>query len=315
MTSRTIIITGGTSGLGYQCALKLAGQHPDVNIIIASRTDINQAAASINAKTGLTNVSYMPLDLCSLAAIRAFASSYAQQQHAPISALVLNAGLQFLETEIYSADGIETTFAANHVGHALLFYLLRSHLADNARIVLTSSGGHDPAQKTGMPDAEYTSGEALAHPPISKPGQQRYTTSKLCNVLWMYALVRHIKSADKHWTVTAMDPGLMPGTGLARDFPVLLRWLWISILPHILPLVRIIVGFSNVKTTAESGASLARLAVAKEVEGITAVYFEGAKEIKSSVESYDEVKQEELWEWTEKFVTKDEEELKSFKTL
>lgn len=310
--TRTILITGGTSGLGYDCALQLARQRPEYLILIASRSDPTSAAATINKLTGQTNVSYLPLDLSSLANVRAFAADYSAKSYPPIQSLVLNAGLQLLGKPKMTVDDIETTFAVNHVGHALLFYLLRPHLADNARIIITASGTHDPAQKIAIPDAIYNSAEELAHPTpeaAKYDGRQRYSTSKLCNILWTYALHRRLtesnsnsnsNSNSKTWTVTAFDPGLMPGTGLARDAPAALFWIWINILPFFIPLLRRFL--PNTHTSVESGFALARLAVSDDVEGQSGVYYEGLKMIKSSADSYVVEKQDDLWRWTVNFV-------------
>ncbi|KAK8093389.1 hypothetical protein PG997_000074 [Apiospora hydei] len=218
----TILITGGTSGLGYQAALDIARACPASQVIISSRSDKEQAAASINKALGQANVIYVPLDLGDLAGVRAYAEEFAAAQRPPIQALVLNAGLQFPGEVKTTVDGLEATFGINHVGHALLFHLLVPYLADNARVVVTSSGTHDPEQWSGMPPPIYTSAEALAHPTpeLAAPhsGRQRYATSKLCNVLWTYALARRLSAQvpERGITVTALDPGLMPGTGLGR---------------------------------------------------------------------------------------------------
>ena len=315
----TILITGGTSGLGYECALHLARQKPDCTIVIASRSNSDDAAGSINKTLRQTNVTYLPLDLSSLAKVREFATSYSTQSFPPVSALVMNAGLQFPNDVSYNTDGIEKTFAINHVGHALLFYLLRPHLASTARIVITASGTHDPAQKTGLPDAKYTTAEELAHPTLESAknsGRQRYATSKLCNVMWTYALHDRLINAasGKKWTVTAFDPGLMPGTGLARDAGAPVRFVFTKVLPHLIWLLRLLVS-PNIHSPQESGAALTRLAVGEDVDGLSGKYFEGTKQIKSSVESCVKEKQEDLWKWTLKFVAMDEEEGHKFEEL
>jgi hypothetical protein len=178
-------------------------------------------------------------------------------------------------------------------------------------------------QYGNLPDAEYTSAEELAHPTgkwaTMKDGRQRYSTSKLCNVLWAYALDRRLeksssdaqKSPPKKITVTAMDPGLMPGTGLAREYTAFQRFFWLHILPLFIPLARKFV-HPNVHTAAESGASLAKLAMNPEFEGVSGKYFEGVKEIKSSEVSYDVSKQEELWAWTVKTLAVGDDEKAKF---
>lgn len=207
-TTGTVLVTGGTTGVGYGCALSIAQQRPQYQVLIASRSDKDNAAVSINQKTGHSNVEYLKLDLSSLAKVRSFAADYAQKGYPPIKGLVLNAGLQILELD-YTEDKIESTFAINHVGHALLFYLMSPYLAEEARILITASGTHDPAQKSGLPDAIYNSAEELAHPTKETEryeGRQRYATSKLCNIVWTYALQRRLeRNPSKKWTVNACE--------------------------------------------------------------------------------------------------------------
>ena len=313
----TVLVTGGTLGLGYECALDIAKQCPQYQVLIASRSNKDNAAVLINQTTGHSNVGYLKLDLSSLAQIRCFASEYAKKGYPPIKALVLNAGLQIL-TLGYTEDNIESTFAINHVGHALLFYLLGPYLAEEARIVLVSSGTHDSAQRTGHPDAIYNSAEELAQPTKETEGfegRQRYATSKLCNVLWTYALKRRLdKAPAKKWTVNAFDPGLMPGTGLVRDAPALLRFIWHRILPRTIWLLRLLIA-PNIHTPQESGKSLARLAVGDDVKGVSGKYYEGQKLIPSSNDSQVLEKQEDLWEWTLSRVARDEKERREFEVI
>jgi NAD(P)-dependent dehydrogenase (short-subunit alcohol dehydrogenase family) len=313
--THTVLITGGTSGLGFHAAHTIARDHPEYLIVIASRTDRDGAAASINKTLNQKNTIFLPLDLASRENVRSFVQTWESKSIAPIVALLLNAASQFPEGVRKTSDGIESTFAINHVGHALLFHLIFPHLATGARVVLTASGTHDPAQKTGLPDAIYTTAEELAHPTpqtAQYAGRQRYATSKLANVMWAYALHRRfVKLPDKKLTVTAFDPGLMPGTGLAREASFLIRVLWKQVMPRIIPVLRFLINH-NVHTPQESGRSLARLGVSDDVKGVSGVYYEGDKEIKSSEDSYDKAKQEDLWEWTIKNTAADEEEIIRF---
>nr|OQO24753.1 hypothetical protein B0A51_14034 [Rachicladosporium sp. CCFEE 5018] len=305
----TVIITGGTTGLGYECARTIAKQKPESRIIIAARSAGNEAVANINKETGLTNVQYSRLDLSDLTNVRSFADKITTGDFEPISALVLNAGIQISGDITFTKQEIETTFGVNHVGHALLLLLLMPKLESNARIVITSSGTHDLKQKSGLPDAIYKRAQLLAHPNEESTkyvGQQRYATSKLCNVLWTYAMERR-RAADpaKHsWTINAMDPGLMPGTGLARDYGAVLWFIWRQILPRMLPILRLLL-FSNIHTTGESGRNLARLAISADVQGVSGKYFKGEHPIASSDDSYDTVKQDELWSWTLEYLSRD----------
>ena len=313
----TIVVTGGTTGLGYEAALALAKQFPTHLIIIASRTHTDNAASKINKALSQDNTRYMKLDLADFNQVRDFVKDFAASSYPPISHLLLNAGLQISGPLTHTAAGYETTFAVNHLGHALLFYLLIPHLTNDCHITITSSGTHDPAQKTMVPDAKYTSAAELARPDAEAAkldGRQRYSTSKLCNVLWTYALDRHIREQRKHWKVNAFDPGLMPGTGLARDAGAVGRFLWYNVLPKIIPAVRVLVRSPNVHTMKESGKNLAAVAVG-EAGTVSAKYFEGRKQIPSSTVSHEVEKQDNLWNWTVKEVSEGKGERERFEKL
>lgn len=318
--TRSVIVTGGTANLGYYAALAIAREHPDYLVVVSSRSDPEHAADAINAATGNKNAVFHPLDLADLASVRRYAADWATRNYPPIASLVFNAGLQFPGELRKTSAGLESTFAICHVGHALLFHLMFPLLASKARVVVVASGTHDPTQKTGLPDAIYTSAEDLAHPPesmINVPGRQRYSSSKLANILWTYVLDRRLRerAADSGVVVNAFDPGLMPGSGLAREASGLEKFIWTRIMPKVLPVMRALIS-PNIHKPEESGKRLAMLAVGSEFEGVSGKYFEGLKEIKSSVDSYDKGKQEDLWQWTVKYLSNgDAGELSRFETL
>jgi NAD(P)-dependent dehydrogenase (short-subunit alcohol dehydrogenase family) len=219
---------------------------------------------------------------------------FASRALPPIGAIVCNAAIQVISGITYNNDGYETTFAVNHLGHFLLVNLLLRHLNDRARIVVVSSGTHNPEQFTGMPKPDYRDAIAAAKPTSgadpANAGRRAYTTSKLCNLMFTYELSRRLK-AEGHdgICVTAFDPGLMPGTGLARDYGRFQKFLW----NFALPALRFIPG---VNSTNKSGIDLARLVLDPGLEGVSSKYFVGHRSVPSSKESYDEHKAAELWE-------------------
>ena len=147
----------------------------------------------------------------------------------PVHALVCNAGIQVVSGAEATDNGVEMTFGVNHLGHFALVHGFLDHLARPARIVVVSSGTHDPAKHTGMPEPRYTSAAELARPDdcgTAEDGRRAYTTSKLCNLLFSYELDRRLGHGEQGVTVNAFDPGLMPGSGLARDYPPLQRLAW-----------------------------------------------------------------------------------------
>lgn len=317
----TVLITGGTNGLGYQCALILAAHLPNILIVLASRTDPNESATSINETLKQANVVYMPLDLGSLATVRDFSTRWSKAGYPPISALVLNAGVQFPGDISYTSDGFEKHFGINHVGHALLFHLLTPYLTPTARIIVVSSGLHDPeqAKKWGMA-TRFTTAAGVATPDAAaikeSKGRDRYATSKAANAIWAFGLGRHMSQHPSHTgkTVLAFDPGLMFGTSLSRDGSWFLKFLNNWIMPKLTGLMRLLVD-DNINTPEESGGNMAWLVEGMEVEGKKGVYFEKRKVREASVQARDEECQEDLWKWTVENVAQDDKERARFAAL
>ena len=310
MPLRTVVITGGNTGLGYACAAALLASPEGLawHMVLACR-DQERARAAVERLTlvagTLGRVETMSLDLASLASVRAFATELAAEVRGgtipPLHGLVCNAGVQSGTKRSVTADGFEATFGVNHLGHFLLVNRLLPILVAPARVAVVASGVHDPAQKNPVPapawndPAALSRGElgpaAAADTPFAR-GQRLYTTSKLANIYFTYALARHLPAGV---TANAFDPGMMPGTGLTREAPAPVRFIAKHVLPHARPLLRRFVT-PNVHTVDESGASLAQLLTAPALADTTGKYFEGRSEIRSSVESYDEGRAAELWQ-------------------
>ena len=290
MNTRTAIITGATSGLGLECARALLHNDPSWHVVLPAR-DIGRGAHAIRQLAEPERCTVMPMDLGSLASVRAFVDDVRAATLPPLHAIVCNAGVQVTHIE-WTEDGVETTFGVNHLGHFALIQGLLGALARPARIVVVSSGTHDPTKHTGMPDPRYTSAAELAHPHAEQSaddGRRRYTTSKLCNVLFAYELDRRL---GEDVTVNAFDPGLMPGSGLARDYPPLQRLAW----RYLFPALRVLPG---VRSTRTSGRYLAALVNDARFDDVCGQYFDGLRPVKSSAESYDRDKALDLWETSE----------------
>ena len=292
---RTIIITGGNTGLGYECAKNIAKDDRDSFIVLACRNPEKAKIAlnSLISKTANDNITALELDLSSLESVRNFVRVFLSSDYPPLYAVVCNAGLQIVNGIKYTRDGFEVTFGVNHLGHFLLVNLLLEKIVNSGRIIFVSSDTHDPLQKTGMPEPIYDKAEFLAYPGRSKvtlSGTERYTTSKLCNIYCTYELDERLKSqTTKNITVNAFNPGMMPGTGLARDYSLIARIAWKYVLP-ILTLFK-----RNVNTVSKSGRALASLVMNSELESVTGKYFDGTRQISSSVLSYDIGNRKDLW--------------------
>lgn len=296
---QTVIITGGNSGLGYECAKQIAKHGKNNTVVIACRNAAKAEVAvkSLIQETNNTNITSLELDLSSLESIRGFVSTFSQMDYPPLYALVCNAGVQFIDKAHYTKDGFEATFGVNHLGHFLLANMMLSQITQSGRIVLVSSGTHDPLKKTGMPAPVFEDPQFLAYPSqISSNeansfiGRRRYTTSKLCNLYFTYELADRINQLpEKNITVNAFDPGMMPGTGLAQSYTPFMRFVW----KYILPVLTLI--YPNVNTVRQSGKALASLITDNKYNQATGKYFEGTKEIKSSALSYNNENRNQLW--------------------
>jgi len=129
---KSIVMTGGTAGIGLAAAERLR-RAPDVRLLVGAR---HQSSGSVETR---------PLDLGRLASVRGFADAAGEWLgDARIDALVLNAGRQGRDLTQRTEEGFEATFAVNHLAHYLLLRLLTPRLAEGAIVVVTTSNLHDP---------------------------------------------------------------------------------------------------------------------------------------------------------------------------
>lgn len=311
MSGNLYVITGANTGLGLQAALTLAKQGETVVIgardtgrLASSVEQVNAAGASAGG-----HAAAIQLDLADLSNVQAFVRELLEKYPGQkLQGLILNAGIN-VKSFGWSKDGVERTFATNHLGHFYLTELLLPHLAPDARIVVTSSGTHDPAVKAPLPEPKWGHPSEVAmlksdhggQPPKGYDGGLAYTRSKLCNILFTYHLARQLKQKGSAVTVTAYDPGFCPDTDLSRDMPGIVRCVFYAIVPWYMWMAR---SPQRPSTAAASGAFLARLAYDPEFAGVTGKYFSITKEEPSSPASYDEGKQAALWEYSEQLLEK-----------
>lgn len=197
MDGRTVVITGGNAGIGKETAIALA--RDGARVIFASRDAARGTAAlgEIVERSGSTAVEVMPLDLASLASVRAFATAVLDATDR-IDVLVNNAGL-LQQHRSETADGFETTFGVNHLGHFLLTDLLRERLVASApaRVVVVSSNAHTFA-RTGLDFDDLMATRRYSAFPV-------YSRSKLANILFTNELARRL--AGTGVTANSLHPG------------------------------------------------------------------------------------------------------------
>lgn len=286
-SSRLVVMTGATSGLGAHAVRAIAAQ-PGTRVIVGAR----------GTPAVPDGVEVLPLDLSALANVRQFADAVVGSiGDASIDLLVLNAGMQPGSNEQRSPDGFELTFAVNHLAHYLLVRLLAPRMAEGGRIVITTSSTHDPkntpiAPKTLVP-------EELAHPPKKGAGVRAYSASKLCNLMTAEWLAGRDEVTSRHVSVVAFNPGLTGGTGLGREGSAVSKFV-VNLLMN--TVFRVVGMFrpEYVRSTAErSGEQLARIALGEINPPAGNVYVslvKGEATFPAPSElARDRAKQEQLW--------------------
>lgn len=304
---KTIVITGANSGIGLEVTRQLA-EDKNKHLLLGCR-DTRKAQSRIDkikASSGNKHLTVIPLDLSSFSSIRSFTKGVIEAS-ATIDVLACNAGLQIPTGTKVSKEGFEETFAVNVLGHFLLTKLLLPHIhKPSGRIVLTSSGTHfNPpiwqSRMFGMPGANYKGWKEISSPDgfrdykEGKRGFARYSTSKLCTLLFGYELDKKLQCTDAKITINMFDPGLMPGTGLARETSPAQQWMW----KNVMPVMRIFNGINSVQTSSKN---LSALIADAKFDKITGKYFEEQKVKPSSNDSYNTDYQKDLWEGCEHLI-------------
>jgi NAD(P)-dependent dehydrogenase (short-subunit alcohol dehydrogenase family) len=262
MDGRTVLITGATGGIGKATALGLAAMGANVLITGRDRRRTDDTAREIRATGG--EVEGFVADLSSQSEVRRLAAEVLQHQPR-IDVLINNVG-GYWNTRHVTADGLEHTFAVNHLAPFLLTNLLLESLA---RVVTVSSN----AQAMGRIDFDDLQGER------SYSGARAYNQSKLANVLFSYELARRATSV----TANAVHPGLV-STGFGAGDPGRAQRLFVPILRPFM------------KSPAQGAATSILLASSPDLDRVTGRYFAKSKPTKSSKRSYDESVAARLWE-------------------
>jgi NAD(P)-dependent dehydrogenase (short-subunit alcohol dehydrogenase family) len=301
----TVLITGGHGGIGLECSKLFASQYR-MNLLLAGRSpERMEPAARELEKTYGVKVDTLVLDTSSLDSVRSAAAACRalldDGKVDYLQAIICNAGVRLSGPVTYSVDGYEETFATNCLGHFLLVELLLDRMKSRGRIVFTASGTHDPDTVDGRMVGAAVEPEAVALANDGKNGRKplptgvRYSTSKLCNILYAYELARRLRRSGSAVAALAFDPGATPGTGFLRSMPKPVQWLGGSaLMTWVMRRVGVTIG-----SVGFSGAGLAKVALDPAYADGSGKYFQSNDgrliETKSSKMSYDEQRSLKLW--------------------
>lgn len=221
MAGKRLIVTGATGGIGLAAARELARRGARLSIVARDPRRAEVAAAAIRAAGGPgTDLEVLDADLSVQASVRHLAGEILHR-HSRVDGLVNNAGAIYATRQL-SADGIELTWAVNHLAPFLLTTLLMDRLRESApaRIVTTSSTAHRGTH-IAFDDVNAERGYRLR-------GFQRYGQSKLANILFTRELARRLEGSGV--TANCFHPGLV-ATGFNRNNGPLTERLMILLRP------------------------------------------------------------------------------------
>ncbi len=273
MGGKVALVTGGTSGIGKATAMALAAMGADVVVVGRDRERGESAAAEIRDQTG-ARVDLALADLASRAGVRGLVDEF-RRRYDRLDVLVNNAGLvQSTRTE--TPDGLETTFATNHLAPFLLTNLLLDMLKESApsRVVTVSS----EAERWGNIDFDDLQSKKRYR------GFPVYGMTKLANIMFTYELAERLEGTGV--TATCMHPGAVNtrfGTNNRGPMTILFR------------------AFKPFMRTPEQGAdTVIWLATSLDVEGVSGRYYADRKPIEPKKIANDPEARRRLWEESER---------------
>ena len=271
MTGKTVLITGGTGGIGKAAAVRLAALGARVGITGRDRARAEVAAAAIAGASGNPRIDIFVADMSSQAEVRRLAAEVLAA-YPRLDVLLNNVGGFWAHRHV-TADGLERTFALNHLAPFLLTNLLLDRLIASApaRVVTVSSG----AQSMGKIDFD----DLMAERTYS--GQGAYNDSKLANVMFTYELARRLEGTGV--TASALHPGM---TSTAFGTEDTARG-WGPLIAAMRPFMQ----------RPERGADTpVYLASSPDVEGVSGRYYAKRKPKRSHESSYDAATTARLWQ-------------------
>ncbi len=269
MVGRTVVVTGSSGGIGRATAMRLAQMGATVAVTGRNQVRTEEAAAQIRDATGV-QVHAFAADLSAQGEVRRLAAELLDALPR-IDVLVNNAG-GYWNTRHVTDDGLERTFAINHLAPFLLTSLLLNRLKSSrdGRVVTVSSN----AQGMGRIDFEDLQGER------NYSGARAYNQSKLANILFTHELARKLQGSTV--TANALHPGVVR-TSFGADDPGRAQRLFV-------PLAR-----PFMRTPVQGAATSVLLASSPELRGVQGQFFSNGKQKRSSKRSYDRAAASQLW--------------------
>ncbi len=273
MQGKTVAITGATSGIGEVAAIRLAEMGAHIVFIARDPARAEATMAKLRAANPAADHAAILADLSRLSEMKRVGADLAALPR--IDVLINNAGALFNRRR-ETADGLEMTFALNHMAYFVVTNLVLPRLSSGARIVSVASGAHRSA-RLDLDDLQARKGYR---------GFSVYANSKLCNILFTRELARRLNNG-KGVTANCLHPGFV-ATRFGDQSGGALRWL--------LQLVKPVAAIAP----QEGARTIIHLATSPEVEGISGEYFYQCRIASPTPAARDDDAARRLWEISER---------------
>ena len=272
MHGKVCVVTGASSGIGRVAALELAERGATVVLVCRNEARGAPVLEEMARRRGSGNATLLTADLSSQRQVRQVAAAFLERFDR-LDVLINNAGVAGWGTRLVTEDGLETTFAVNHLVPFLLTSLLLDRLRASApaRVITVSSAAH----RNGGLDFDDLQGER------HYSGFGAYSRSKLANVLFTRELSRRLEGTGV--TANCLHPGVV-ATGIFRNLP---RWM------------RVVFSSPLVLSPERGADTMLYLATAPEVDEVSGRYFVRRKPARTSRASQDAAAARRLWEASE----------------
>ncbi len=278
LKGKVAVVTGATSGIGSATAEAMAAQGAELFIVCRSADKGKALLDAIRQKTGNSDLHMIVADLSVQADVRRAAEEFLNTGK-PLHLLINNAGVIYTERRL-TADGLEETFAVNHLAYFLFTELLRERIVESApaRIVSVSSGAHAFCKEIYFDDLNFE----------KRPYKtfEVYGHSKLANILWTRELARQLEGTGV--TANCVHPGAVR-SGLGKSNGLLGKVMTALVAPFF--------------QSPEKGASTSiYLATSPEVEGVSGKYFAKCKPLEPKPWAKDDAAAKKLWDISRELV-------------
>lgn len=294
----SLVMTGATRGIGRVAAEQILRTAPDIHLTILARDGGSGAPKNI---TQSEQVTFIEADLGSIAstrdAARAVTSLLDTGALPPLRGFIGNAGVQHTDNVHVTTDGFEATIAVNVLANHVLLSALRDHFEAPSRLLITTSDTHfgNFRHNLGMvPAPQWMAAATLCRPaafpnPESvRAGRMAYSTSKLAVIHLVHEWARRLPDGVN---IASYNPGLVPGTGLARDAGPLGRLAFRFLLPALA-----LTPLADTPTAAGQKLAEAILGVVPAAPG---AYIDRDRATPSSATSYNDDRERDLWDVAE----------------